>query len=84
LSIRAELVEEIEGLCFKILVGGGIPCYLDGIFDLVREIYELGFNTGYCGVDSKTSTERGERNGGADLPESPWRLTLICETQTAK
>jgi hypothetical protein len=46
--------------------------------------YELGINTGCCGVDSKTSTERGERNGGADLPESPWRLTLICETQTAK
>jgi hypothetical protein len=40
LSIRAELVEESKGLSFEILVGGRVPSYLDGIFDLVGEIYE--------------------------------------------
>jgi hypothetical protein len=36
LGIGTELVEEIEGLRFKILVGGGVPSYLDGIFNLAE------------------------------------------------
>ncbi len=42
LSIGTELVEEIEGLCFKILVGGGIPGYLDGILDLGEDRMSAG------------------------------------------
>jgi hypothetical protein len=37
LGIGTELVEEIEGLRFQVLVGGGIPCYFDGILNLAEE-----------------------------------------------
>jgi hypothetical protein len=48
-------------LSFEILVGGGVPCYLDGIFDLAEEACELKFNIGgLCGGIDITRPHQGK------------------------